>query len=61
MAAAKRLNIDLNGKGKSFVSNPKHVETAVEKIKEVEKELVNVEDTKEKSKIQGVQLRSVFI
>ena len=66
VAAAKRLNIDLNGKGKSFVpmvanADPKHVEKAVEKIKEVEKELVNVEDTKEKTKIQGVQLKSVFI
>jgi hypothetical protein len=66
VAAAKRLNIDVNGKGKSFVpmvanADPKHVEKAVEKIKEVEKELVNVEDTKEEPKIQGVQLRSVFI
>ena len=66
VAAAKRLNIDLNGKGKSFVpmvanADPKHVEKAVEKIKEVEKELVNVEETKEKTKIQGVQLKSVFI
>ena len=66
VAAAKRLNVDLNGKGKSFVpmvanADPKHVEKAVEKIKEVEKELVNVEDTKEKTKIQGVQLKSVFI
>ena len=42
-------------------ADPKHVEKAVEKIKEVEKELVNVEDTKEEPKIQGVQLRSVFI
>ena len=66
VAAAKRLNIDMNGKGKSFVpmvanADPKHVEKAVEKIKEVENELVNVEDTKEKTKIQGVQLKSVFI
>ena len=66
VAAAKRLNVDLNGKGKSFVpmvanADPKHVEKAVEKIKEVEKELVNVEDTKEKTKIQGVQFKSVFI
>ena len=41
-------------------ADPKHVEKAVEKIKEVEKELVNVEDTKEKTNIQGVQLKSVF-